>query len=56
MKTLKSWTSTLLPGAGTTPAVALARVAVGSGAVEDLMRMHKHSAREPGDPVTDLGR
>ncbi len=36
--------------------VALSRVTVGPGAVGEPMRVHKHSAREPGDPVTDLGR
>ena len=48
--------STLLPEAGTKPAVALSRATTGPGAVEEPMRVHKHSAREPGDPVTDLGR
>ena len=51
MKTLKFQASTLLPIAGTIPAVAFSRVAVGPGAVGELMRVHKHSAREPGDPA-----
>ena len=49
-------TPTLLSGAGATPTVALSRGAVGSGAVEEPRRVHKHSAREPGEPVTDPGR
>jgi len=48
--------STLLSDAGTTPAVASSRVAAGPGAVGEPLRVHKHSAREPGDPVTDPGR
>ncbi len=32
-----------------------ARVAAGSGAVEEPLRAYKHSAREPGDPETGPG-
>ena len=49
-------TPTLLPGAGAIPIAAISRVAIGSGAVEEPLRVHKHPAREPGDPVTDPAR
>ena len=52
----KPRTPTLLSDAGAAPAVASTRVAVGSGAVGEPWRVHKHSAREPGDPVTDPDR